>query len=150
MLLKGAVCAGLADSLEWGSPGSDRVDLEDIFPIPSIKPVENVSDLGGHARARHRIRKQFVEEANSAIDALNWYSGNRSGRRICEEPTPLQKQVTARVEGLVEAMHDPPPRSPPRRQPFLGCCATEAAMMSSRVLDSMSLAPPRQRTFLFL
>ena len=106
MLLKEAVCGGLTDSLEWGSPGSEKVELEQIFPLPAIHPPECPPGLGGHSRARHRIRKQFVEEANCSLEALNWYSGNRSGRRYCSVPTPLQSQVTARVEGLVEAMHD--------------------------------------------
>ena len=101
-----AVCAGLTDSLDWGSPGSEKVELDQVFPLPSIRPPECRPGLGGHARARHRIRKQFTEEANCVLDALNWYSGNRSGRRFCWVLTPLQRQVTARVEGLVEAMHD--------------------------------------------
>ena len=108
MKIKAAPCAGLAGGLDWASPGTERVELEQLFPLPTIVPPKCHQSLGGHARARHRIRRHFVGEANSAIDALNWYAGSRAGREVKthEELTPLQQQVTARVEGLVEAMHD--------------------------------------------
>ena len=108
MKIKAAACAGLAGGLDWASPGTERVELEQLFPLPTIVPPKCHQSLGGHARARQRIRRHFVGEANSAIDALNWYAGSRTSREVktYDELTPLQQQVTARVEGLVEAMHD--------------------------------------------
>ena len=151
MKIKAAACAGLTGGLEWASPGTERVELEQLFPLPTFVPPRGCRSLGGHARARQRIRRHFVDEANSAIDALYWYAGSRSSREVKtrDELTPLQQQVTARVEGLIEAMHDSTFAIPAPQAAFSELPRGRRCYDDGRVPDSMSLATPLRRTYLF-
>ena len=38
MKIKAAACAELAGGLDWASPGTERVELEQLFPLPTIVP----------------------------------------------------------------------------------------------------------------
>ena len=99
--------AGPPAGRSWHGPGSERVPLDKIFPIPTqLQSLPTPARAGNrHARSRRCRAARREEDIAYAMKSLNWYSGYR-GPELARESslTPTQQEVAARTATLVDSM----------------------------------------------
>ena len=101
MNASGAGGSGSAASPEWADPGTKRVELDVVFPLPLLKAAPG---LQGKRGAAGRYPRRYLAHVNAALKSLNWYAGYREpadARSLGSTPSATQAEVTARVAGLV-------------------------------------------------
>ena len=111
--------SGSAAGSGWAGPGSSRVDLDVVFPLP---PFVSAPGLSEKRRAAGRSLRRRLADINSAIVSLNWFAGYRepdAAPRQGVPPSAIQAEVTARVIELVDYMHSIDVAIPSPRSAFL-------------------------------